>query len=160
MERALRARLTGISLDGLSWEYKEGDNEVIRRLFLYLEDRRVLTQHPLRSIHDLPHIIQSVSEIRRYLTTQLEVHGLGESLVYALRSMRAAAREFLDKVGADGSFVSDESIQAQLIGIFQARFGEQLSPLAEKTKLELDEALIAIMPPDDVDWIPGFAEDT
>lgn len=158
MEKILRARLTGISLDGASWEYKDGDKEIIRRVFLYLEDRRVLTQHPRRSIDDLPHIIQSVMDIRRYLTTQLEIDGLSDALVYSLRSMRAASRQFLDKVGPNGASVPDESVQAQLIGILQARFGEQLSPLAEKTKLDIDPALIEIMPPDDIDWVPGFGE--
>lgn len=155
--KTVKARLTGVSLDGVSWDYTDGDKEAIRRLFLYLEDRRILTQNPSRILHSPNHMLQSVNDIRRYLTTQLEVSTLSEEVVYALRSMRAAARDFMEKAGPDGHLAVEPIDQSRLIGILQARFGEQLSPFLEKVDIEVDEDLLAIMPPDDKDWIPGFS---
>jgi hypothetical protein len=78
-----------------------------------------------------------------------------EALVFGLRGMRAASRDFLDSVERDGNS-TDEIILGQLLGIYQARIGQQLAPLAELTEVEVDSALVNIMPPEDLDWMPGF----
>jgi hypothetical protein len=69
-------RLTGFGVSGplglgfsVQWDYAEGDEEVARRVIIFLEDRRLLFGE--RHLEDEMHCLQSAIEIRYFLTTEL-----------------------------------------------------------------------------------------
>lgn len=91
-------RITGFStpLFGLQWEPGKADTTAARRVLDFLADRRVLW----RSIDlEVPsYSIESLLEIRRYLTAELQRHGQEDELSNLLRQLRAACRRFLEAV--------------------------------------------------------------
>jgi hypothetical protein len=91
-------RLTGFStpIFGVSWDPPQSHIAVARRIITFLEDRRVL-YNPYH-MEDSRHCIQSVIEIRQYLTSELGNLTDDEGLPQNLRAMRAACRKFLDTV--------------------------------------------------------------
>jgi hypothetical protein len=93
--------LTGVSvpIGGLQWEYREADADVAARIVSFLEDRRVLY---VPSEAEIPrHAIDSVLEIRRFLTHELGAVTDRPAVADTIRALRAAARKFLDTVGPD-----------------------------------------------------------
>lgn len=91
-------RITGFStpIGGLQWQPGDSDVAAARRVMDFLADRRVLW----RSIDlEVPrYSIDSVLEIRRYLTIELQRHGQNDELSALLRQLRAACRRFLEAV--------------------------------------------------------------
>lgn len=96
----LRTNLTGISTPflGLSWTPPASERDAIRKLLIYLEDRRALYlsrygyQHSGRS----EHLTESVLDIRRTLTATLQSVDFQSETKQLLESMRVACRSFLD----------------------------------------------------------------
>lgn len=89
------ARLTGISTPvfGVSWEPTELERAAARRVIAFLEDRRVL-YHPEQM--EVPsHCVNSVLDIRRFLTEELGNLSSDDALAQNLSAMRAACRKFL-----------------------------------------------------------------
>jgi len=90
-------RLTGFStpFGGVSWVAPEAEVTVARRVIRFLEDRRVLFNPS--ELEEPQHCVQSVIEIRRFLTDEL-----GElpddDLAAQLGALRAACRKFLDSL--------------------------------------------------------------
>jgi hypothetical protein len=64
-------RLNGLSIAslGVQWSPKPTDSEVARRVIRFLEDRRVLYND--YAFEEPGHCIQSVVEIRRFLTEEM-----------------------------------------------------------------------------------------
>ena len=90
------SRLTGFStpLFGVSWTPPQADRAVVRQIVVFLEDRRVLYD-PYEA--ERPEwAVQSVLEIRGFLTDQLVTGGLTDELATHVMAMRAACRRFLD----------------------------------------------------------------
>jgi hypothetical protein len=98
------SRLTGIStpLGGVSWKPATPDVEVARSALIFLEDRRVL-YNPTQ-IEFGPYCVQSVLEIRQFLTDVLSKQGIGDALAEHLRVMRAACGGFLDRYHDYGEY--------------------------------------------------------
>jgi hypothetical protein len=95
-------RLTGIStpLGGVSWQSSDLEVSAARRVIAFLEDRRVLNAPEEMEV--AAHCVDSVLEIRRFLSGELgKLNGKSE-FAASLRAMRAACRKFLDQVGIDG----------------------------------------------------------
>ena len=91
-------RLTGFATPvfGVSWNPPEAHITIARRVITYLEDRRVL-YNPY-NLEDPGHCIQSVIQIRQFLTAELNNLFEDDTLSQNLRAMRAACRKFLDTV--------------------------------------------------------------
>src|SRR6266550_1403444 len=88
-------RLTGISCPvfGVSWNPVEAEVTKARRIISFLEDRRVL-YNPYEM--EMPsHCVESVLEIRRFLTSEIGDLTFESHLAENLRGMRAACRKFL-----------------------------------------------------------------
>jgi len=95
-------RLTGIStpLVGVSWQPTDLEVSAARRVIAFLEDRRVL--YAPEEMEVASHCVDSVLEIRRFLSAELGKLETKSEFAASLRAMRAACRKFLDRVGVDG----------------------------------------------------------
>jgi hypothetical protein len=88
----------------VSWRPTDLEVSAARRVIAFLEDRRVL--YAPDSLEVPEHCVQSVLEIRRFLSDGLGKHDSGSGFAGSLRAMRAARRKFLDRVGTDGREVA------------------------------------------------------
>jgi hypothetical protein len=91
-------RLTGFStpIFGISWNPPEPEIMKAKRIVVFLEDRRVLYSPSEMEVPD--HCIQSILEIRRFLTAELGNIDTDSRLAVTVRALRATCRKFLDEV--------------------------------------------------------------
>ena len=143
------ARLDGIStpIGGVSWTPPQSDVEVARAVLLYLEDRRVLYMHD--ALEEPEHCVESVLEIRRFLTDRLTAGGIADELVADLRALRAAGRKFLDSQPVHhrhaGWGMSDPWF-SQALGVMRGVFGVHVARIAARYGLEVPDPLAVILP--------------
>ncbi len=99
--KEIASRLTGFSTPvfGVSWNPPQAHITIARRVITYLEDRRVL-YNPYH-LEDPWQCVQSVLDMRKYLTSELGSLDADEGPAPHLRAMRAACRKFLDNVQED-----------------------------------------------------------
>jgi hypothetical protein len=151
-------RLTGFSTPvfGISWNPPQTHIAVARRVITFLEDRRVL-YNPYH-MEDPRHCIESVIEIRQFLTAELSNLSGDEELVQNLRAMRAACRKFLDTVqesdgrrGFAGHFRSgsDSWIFNSALGELRGVIGIHIAALAAQHGLDIEGDLATILPATD-----------
>ena len=148
-----RVRITGVSTPwlGVSWEYRESDADVVRRVFSFLEDRRVLYE-PLNA-QIFFYVSQSAAEIRQMLTRELGTGSVGEQLSESLQAIRMALRRFMDDLekieqrerseSLDALEIHDQQVLA--LGEMRGRVNSILALLAEKYKIEVAEELAAAL---------------
>lgn len=158
----IASRLTGIStpLGGISWTPPTPDVEVARAVLIFLEDRRVLYDPTDVEVAD--HCINSVLQIREYLTRVLADQGIATYLSDHLRAMRAACRKFLKRFGDPDSdklrnFYIPHSLGHhnglqdwrlnQALGELRGIFGIHIAQIAVKYGLEVEDQLAAVLPP-------------
>lgn len=96
----IAGRLSGLSFPiiggGISWSPAEAERTSAQRVITFLEDRRVLFRPTEMEVPE--HCIQSVIEIRHFLTSELGKLERGSALAQNLKAMRAACRKFLQGV--------------------------------------------------------------
>lgn len=160
------SRLTGISIPlfGVQWNPPDADRAVARRVLTFLEDRRVLY---VPSEMEIPsHGVQSVIEIRRFLTSELGQLTSNGQLARCLQDMRAACRKFLNAVGAqdglivrhafhDGHYAS--WVFNQALGEMRGVFGIYITVLAATHGLDVHSDLAKIIPSKDEEDHPASA---
>lgn len=108
------------------------------------------------SMEDPGHCVESVLEIRRFLTDELQSHVEDDALTQSMRAMRAACRKFLDTVGGDvrrfgghpGHWAS--WVFNGALGELRGVFGVHLAQIAVQYGLEIEDELAAILPGEDV----------
>ena len=132
------------------------DSEVVGRLFLFLEDRRVL--YNPAEVEMPEHCVESVLEMRLYLSRLLDDGGLSGELVAVFRGLRGACRAFLDRVSSrheSGIYLPGGGLAGlhdwdlnQALGELRAAFGLQLARLAATYDLDVPEILVATLPPE------------
>jgi hypothetical protein len=149
------AHITGISCPvfGVSWNPPQPAIVAARRLMVYLEDRRVLYE-PCEA--EVPaHCVDSVIQIREFLTHELSHGDLASELAASVRAMRAACRKFLSRVqssdreiimcanqgGHYASWVFHDAL-GQLRGVF----GIHVAQLAVRHGLDVEDDLARILP--------------
>lgn len=148
-------RLTGIStpLGGVSWQPPELEVAAARRVIAFLEDRRVL--YAPDELEVPSHCVQSVLEIRHFLSGELGKLETTSELAASLRAMRAACRKFLERVGTDGRetilYANQHGHWASwtfysAIGEMRGTFGVHLAKIATEFKLDVEDRLAAILP--------------
>jgi len=143
--KELASRITGVSIPvfGVSWNPPESERQVVREMFIFLEDRRALYND---FAHEITHeVADSVLAIRAELTGALKRLPEKSEAVGCLKAMRAACREYLDNVRplARGPF----AFMTEL-GRLRAIFGVQVAYLAVKYGIDLHGELVRIIPPD------------
>ncbi|XES76270.1 MAG: DUF6650 family protein [Candidatus Bathyarchaeia archaeon] len=137
---------------------KTTEGEIARQVVSYLEDRRVLY---LSSEMECPnHCVQSVLQIREFLTTKIgELPGKTD-LSTSLKAMRAACRKFLSAIGdPDGDIIRFGSHQGHwaswefngAIGELRGVFGIHLEKIVNTYNIQVEKDLASIMPLDDKD---------
>jgi hypothetical protein len=101
--REIANRLTGIStpIFGVSWTPAALDRDVARQVITTVETRRVLFSTYTNEVPS--ECIQSVLEIRQFLTQMISNPGIGPELTSALRLIRGSCVRFLERTGATES---------------------------------------------------------
>jgi hypothetical protein len=140
---------------GAQWEPPARERDIAQRVLTFLEDRRVLF-NPYY-LEDGGHCIQSVLDIRRFLTDTLQDLTNELGLPQQLRVLRGACREFLDKVqagpGGRGHYElyhGGQEAQDFFIALGELRrtFGIHLGLIATEFKLGLEGDLARVLPPE------------
>lgn len=137
-------RFSGFStpFGGVTWEPKESEREIIRKLFIALEDRRVLFNPYLLEFP--PHVAASVIEIRKILTDTLSQISENSEAAPSIRLMRAACRRFLDRTQIQAQEFGLEFVMA--LGELRATFGIHLAILAGGYEVDVEGKLVSILP--------------
>ena len=156
--KEILSRLTGLSVPvfGVSWNPPEPEVARARRVVTYLEDRRVLFNPG--DLEVPAHCVQSVLEIRQFLTAELAGAGDDSPLNRSLRAMRAACRKFLDQVQARGpdlvAFAWQRGHWASwefntALGELRGVFGVHLAQIAGQHGMDVEDDLAQILPAED-----------
>ena len=149
--KELASRLNGVQIPifGVQWVPTEPERKVVRDVLTVLEDRRVL-YNPCA--WELPQeVIDSVLRIRDVLTDAIQRLGEKSNAAPALRAMRTACREYLDR-SRDHYGQHDLSID---LGRLRALFGLQIAFLAIEYGIDLEDDLASIVPPE----LAGLVDD-
>lgn len=158
--------VTGFSTPfvGVQWTKTARDKDIARAVVVFLEDRRVLFAH--RHVEDEQHCVESVLQIRTFLTEQIMQAKPGKDLELALRHMRSACRRLLEAAGPRGrefwhhpGYGYDPFFLA--LGELRASVGYQLAVMGSQYPLQMEHNLASILPADDdgqdLSWLPGFS---
>jgi hypothetical protein len=143
--------LTGFSTPffGVSWNPPETDRDIVRKLIIFLEDRRAL-YNPY-DIETPMFVDQSLIEIRKELTNILQRTGNNPDIYPHLRAMRAACRKYLNEVSNQPRprFHYREFETFAALGELRALFGIHIAQLAVKYGIDIEEELASILPIED-----------
>ncbi len=161
IKRFKQYKITGISsaVFGISWETKKSDKNKIKKILLYLEDRRVLY------LQYEPHMkkancVQSVLNIREYLSTEIAKLSDESDLIPVLRYLRASCRKFLLRIEPYqyelNNLPKDVPIEAKFIfstalGELRSSFGDIIALFCVKYELDISDELGSILPIEDDD---------
>jgi len=146
--------LTGIStpFGGVSWKPPETERGVVRKLLVFLEDRRAL-YNPY-DIEMPVYVDRSIIEIRHKLTEILESLDEKSEASQHIHAMRAACRKFLNQTSGTQTrnryfgMHRDEFFFAAL-GELRAIFGIHIAQLCVKYGIDIEEELVSILPTPD-----------
>jgi hypothetical protein len=133
------ARITGFNVPvfGVSWNPPQPEIAVARRALAFLEDRRVLYNPYHLEVAD--HCVESVVDIRRFLTDLIGQLPPSSTLAEHLRAIRAACRTFLD----DTSPGTRHALGPHWAGPFETSFFTALGEL--RARIGVHVAAIAVM---------------
>lgn len=149
--KELASRLNGIQIPifGAQWTPTEPERKVVRDVLTFFEDRRVL-YNPCA--WELEHeVVESVLRIREVLTDAIQRLGEDSKAAPAMRAMRTACREHLDRSRQRYGH-HDFSVD---LGRLRALFGLQIAFLAIQYGIDLEEDLASIIPPE----LAGLVDD-
>lgn len=146
-------RITGVSVPwgfGVSWEYRESDASIVRRVLTFLEDRRILYE-PLNA-QLFYYAGLSAAEIRNMLTAEGS-GSAGELLTSLLKEIRRAFAEFMTKLerieqserSGGGKDLREEKVLA--LGEMRGHVNPILALLAAKYEIEVEPELAAVLQP-------------
>lgn len=147
-------RLTGISCPvfGVSWNPVDTERSIARRIIIFLEPRRVLY-----SAYDYESVcpcITSVTDIKNYLTSELQNIDEQSELNAYVRSMRNACNKFLSKCPDKKEFRCyacqpgniDNWIFTSAIGELRGVFCVMIGQIAKAYGLDVEDDLAQIIP--------------
>jgi hypothetical protein len=140
-----RPRLTGLSGlgVGLEWDWVTTDAEIIRRLLVLLEDRRVLSYPPESA--NVSHVVASVIRIRDELTGTLQELAAQSGAALSVRALRDACRGFLDCVDDSERLANhDDEFVAALDGL-QSEFADYVRLLADRYAIHIYGSLADLL---------------
>jgi hypothetical protein len=143
--KQIASRITGISIPifGVSWNPPESQRDIVRQIFIFLEDRRALYND---FAHELNHeVSKSVFAIRSELTAALKRLPENSEATPCFKAMRAACREYLDNARPSGFSGGPFSFMTEL-GKLRAIIGIQVSYLAVKYGIDVDGELMRVIP--------------
>ncbi|MFH1891097.1 MAG: DUF6650 family protein [Candidatus Zixiibacteriota bacterium] len=152
--KEILARITGLSspVFGVSWNPPEPEVTAARRVVAFLEDRRVLY---VPSEMEVPHhCVESVLEIRRFLTAEIQSLHERAAITDSLRAMRAACRKFMTTVGRRSDIISFGAHGGHwaswefnsALGELRGVFGVHVARIAASHGLDVEGELASILP--------------
>jgi hypothetical protein len=152
----LLSRLSSLSAFGfgMGFKFQESEQQVVREVIIFLEDRRVLYVDYRLEIES--EVVHSAMEIRKELTAVLMRVKPDTPAANAFNIMRTECRRFLSGPRADFRNVGDRGPQGrpgmdagffEALGKLRAVFGQQLAELAALYELDLSADLETILPP-------------
>jgi hypothetical protein len=151
-------RLNGISCPvfGVSWTPPVLDVTAARRVMRFLEDRRVL-YNPF-AWEEPGHCVESVLQIRRFLTEELGNLPPSSELASYLKAIRSACRKFLDAMQKEhgGRIVrlhhgSDSFGFYSALGEFRGAIGPHVGAIAVWYGIDVEDDLAQVLPAADED---------
>lgn len=147
-------RLTGIScpIFGLSWNPVDTERSIARRIIVFLEPRRVL--YSAYEYETVWSCITSVTEIKNYLTSELQQIDENSELNSYVRAMRNACNKFLSKCPDREDFRYyayqsgniDNLIFTSAVGELRGVFGIMIGQIAKSYGLDVEDDLAQIIP--------------
>ena len=147
-------RLTGISCPvfGISWNPVELDRNIARKIIISLEPRRVL--YSAYEHESVCPCIKSVTEIKYYLTDELQQIDEKSELNSYVRAMRNACNKFLTKCPDRKDFRChacqsgnlDNWIFTSAIGELRGVFGVMIGQIAKAYGIDVEDDLAQIIP--------------
>lgn len=142
----LAKRITGVSLPvfGVSWNPPVPERDIVRAVFVFLEDRRAL-YNPF-DFEEGPHVAQSVLAIRAEMTGALKRLPESSEASSSLRAIRAACREYLDVTQQRGRRWGPPFEFSVALGRLRAIVGVQVSYLAVKHGIDIEGELLQVIP--------------
>lgn len=110
MRSPLRFKNVTLSLAGpaVSFERVPSDREILKPLFVELKDRRALLHHYVRPPHQVPHVTESIRDIRALLVDTRKQLKAGTDAAEWVDAMAAACRAYL---GAVETFDSPDRVE-------------------------------------------------
>lgn len=160
----IATRLNGVStpIFGLSWEPPRSDVAAAREVITFVEDKRVL--YSPYEVEVPEHVIESVLDIRQQMTQSLMTGGMADQFVASLRTIRAACRKFLDRVGlrdregrlhlppsSFGMHHMHDIEFNQALGELRGVVGVEVAMIATAHGLDVEDGLASILPARDED---------
>lgn len=148
-------RITGFScpIFGVSWNPSETERSTAKRIIIFLEVKRVLY---IPSEMEIPsHCVNSVIEIRNFLTNELPKINEKSHLYEYISAMRKACNKFLNKcdernndiiihAGSWGHWASWTFASA--LGEMRGTFGAMITQIASAYGLDVEDDLATIIP--------------
>ncbi|MEK7995884.1 MAG: DUF6650 family protein [Planctomycetota bacterium] len=150
----LASRLSSVSILGIGIGFKpqETERSVLRELFIFLEDRRALTNGA--TWEQPEHVTKSVDKIRDKLTASMVRLKSGSPAYKECSVMRAACRDFLNATSHGGtpharSSRVDHNWEHFFIALggLRATFGQCIAVLGHLYIIDIDSELVLILPP-------------
>lgn len=148
------SKLTGIScpLFGMSWNPPVLERTIAREVIMFLEPRRVL--YSAYEYETVWPCIKSVTEIKNYLTSELQQAGEKSEISSYIRAMRNACNKFLNKCPDDMGFRRyacsagniNNWIFTSAIGELRGVFGVMLGQIVKAYGLDIEDDLAEIIP--------------
>ncbi|OGM74554.1 hypothetical protein A2382_01485 [Candidatus Woesebacteria bacterium RIFOXYB1_FULL_38_16] len=148
----IASQITGFSTPvfGISWNPPKTEKAIAKSLVNFLEDKRVL-YNPTEL--EIPHhCIDSVIEIRDFLTEKADNLDKKSELLANIKTMRSACRKFLDSNPTlhRGLGFSHNSYDSQVfysaLGEMRGTFGICLSQIVISFGVDIEKDLAAILP--------------
>jgi len=140
--------LTGISTPvfGISWNPPELERDIVRKLIVFLEDRRALF-NPF-DIEMPVYVDRSIIEIRHELTEILKILGENSDISQHVRALRAACRKFLDEITPQDRhrYGRHEAEFFAALGELRAIFGIHIAQLCVKYGIDIEPELASLVP--------------
>jgi len=145
-------------------EQAHSEEEFARELIAFLEDRRALYAPFANEVRE--HVVESVQQIRRFLTDMLATPGIPDTLGNSVRAMRAACRGFLDslyvrkwyvpeqgphRLVSEEPFGAPSDVFNEALGRLRGVFGVHISEIAALYGIRVEAGLADILPPEDRD---------
>ncbi|HOF33063.1 MAG TPA: hypothetical protein PK624_05325 [Spirochaetota bacterium] len=154
----IRERITGIncSVFGISWNPSEAECNIAKRIIRFLEDRRVLYSPSEMEVPN--HCVQSIIEIRKFLTTELQSLSNKSKLYDPVKAMRISCRKFLDKMNIEDNRFMDNARSwghwaswtfASALGELRGNFGIMVAQIATLYGIDVEDDLASIIPEKD-----------
>jgi hypothetical protein len=152
-----KKKITGVGVGtplvsgSISWEYVASNQDLARRVIVFLEPRRVLTESPQRTDYEQCRL--SAQDIKNFLTLEIMNVKAGGPLEAWFKSMRSACLAFDNAAGINSAnFIRDPDLFQACLRAFRDVMGKQIGSLAATFNIPLEPELQAIVPP------PGLLE--